>query len=96
MSERLSWAQTRRNSALRKGVCCAACCRRVNGARARWSRLVVVLETMRPCVKGSAERPDSAAKALLHILTSRRKIWPDFVLLAACERLASVNIECVA
>jgi hypothetical protein len=32
---------------------------------------VVVLETMRPCTKGSAEGPDSAAKALLHILTSQ-------------------------
>lgn len=27
-----------------------------------------------------------AAKVLLHILTSRRATWPDFVLLAACER----------
>lgn len=65
--------------------CCAACCRKVNGAQR--ARLVVVLEARRPCASASPQRPDSAVKALLHILTSHQAEWPDFALLAACERL---------
>lgn len=56
------------------------------------SGLVVSLETW-PVRQGSAEGPDSAAKVLLHVLTSRRAIWPDFLLLAAYERSASVTIQ---
>ena len=65
--------------------CCAACCRRVNGAQR--ARLVVVLEEDARARPRVHRRPDSAVKALLHILTSHQAGWPDFALLAAYERL---------
>jgi hypothetical protein len=54
-----------------EGVCvlCSSL-QKVNGACARWSRLAFWKQCAR-ARKGSVEGPDSAAKALLHILTSQ-------------------------
>ena len=49
-----------------------------------------------PVLQGPVEGPDSAAKVLLHILTSRRAIWPDFDMLAEYQKVSFSQYSDVA